>query len=159
MLCDPAASSPLQSSSLVPPRFEQREPLTRQSMSLSMPVRLTLTSVAESRLNSYDSSPAPVSDTVNDSVRALGTDTTGAVGGSKASPPTRERYSSSPTTAGFVSRLATRIIEISDQGVNDFLGSYDEYLERLGDDHLDRAAALQRAKREKREKKAAARAG
>ena len=37
----------------------------------------------------------------------------------------------------FVSRLATRIIEISDQGVNDFLGSYDEYLERLGDDHLD----------------------
>jgi len=58
----------------------------------------------------------------------------------------------------FVSRLATRIIEISDQGVNDFLGSYDEYLERLGDDHLDRAAALSRAKREKREKKAAARA-
>ncbi|MDE2689017.1 MAG: ABC-F family ATP-binding cassette domain-containing protein [Acidobacteriota bacterium] len=61
----------------------------------------------------------------------------------------------------FVSRLATRIIEISDQGVNDFLGSYDEYLERLGDDHLDRTAALQRArqeKREKREKKAAARA-
>ena len=61
----------------------------------------------------------------------------------------------------FVSRLATRIIEISDQGVNDFLGSYDEYLERLGDDHLDRTAALQRAKREKqekRDKKAAARA-
>ena len=56
----------------------------------------------------------------------------------------------------FVSRLATRIIEISDQGVNDFLGSYDEYLERLGDDHLDRAAALERAKREKRDKKAAA---
>jgi len=55
----------------------------------------------------------------------------------------------------FVSRLATRIIEISDQGVNDFLGTYDEYLERLGDDHLDRAAALEREKREKREKKAA----
>ena len=62
----------------------------------------------------------------------------------------------------FVSRLATRIIEISDDGVNDFLGSYDEYLARLGDDHLDRAAALQRAKKErqeKRDKKAAARAG
>ena len=59
----------------------------------------------------------------------------------------------------FVSRLATRIVEISDQGVNDFLGTYDEYLERLGDDHLDRTAALQRAKREKKEKKAAARAG
>ena len=45
--------------------------------------------------------------------------------------------------------------------MNDFLGSYDEYLERLGDDHLDRTAALQRArqeKREKRAKKAAARA-
>ncbi len=55
----------------------------------------------------------------------------------------------------FVSRLATRIVEISDQGVNDFLGTYDEYLDRLGDDHLDRTAALQRAKREKREKKAA----
>ena len=58
----------------------------------------------------------------------------------------------------FVSRLATRIVEISGEGVNDFRGTYDEYLERLGDDHLDRAAALQRAKREKREKKAAARA-
>ena len=59
----------------------------------------------------------------------------------------------------FVSRLATRIIEISAEGVNDFVGSYDEYLDRLGDDHLDRTAALQRAKREKREKKAATRAG
>ena len=58
----------------------------------------------------------------------------------------------------FVSQLATRIIEISAEGVNDFVGSYDEYLDRLGDDHLDRAAALVRAKREKREKKAAARA-
>ncbi len=58
----------------------------------------------------------------------------------------------------FVSRLATRIIEISREGVNDFVGSYDEYLDRLGDDHLDRAAALVKAKRERREKKAAARA-
>ena len=58
-----------------------------------------------------------------------------------------------------MSRLATRIIEISADGVNDFVGSYDEYLDRLGDDHLDRAAALLRAKRAKREKKAAARAG
>ncbi len=58
----------------------------------------------------------------------------------------------------FVSRLATRIIEISAEGVNDFVGSYDEYLDRLGDDHLDRAAALLRAKRDKKERKAAARA-
>ena len=55
----------------------------------------------------------------------------------------------------FVSRLATRIVEISSDGVDDFVGSYDEYLARLGDDHLDRAAALVRAKREKREKKTA----
>ena len=58
-----------------------------------------------------------------------------------------------------VGQLATRIIEISAEGVNDFVGSYDEYLDRLGDDHLDRAAALLRAKRDKRERKAAARAG
>jgi len=58
----------------------------------------------------------------------------------------------------FVSRLATRIIEISHAGVRDFMGSYYEYLDRLGDDHLDRAAALKRAKREKREKKLAVRA-
>ena len=58
----------------------------------------------------------------------------------------------------FVSQLATRIIEISAEGVNDFVGSYDEYLDRLGDDHLDRAAALVRANRERRERKAATRA-
>ncbi len=58
----------------------------------------------------------------------------------------------------FVSRLATRIVEISAEGVNDFLGSYDEYLDRCGDDHLDRGAALSRAKQEERNRKAAARA-
>ena len=58
----------------------------------------------------------------------------------------------------FVSRLATRIIEISADGVNDFVGSYNQYLDRLGDDHLDRAAALSRANRERRERKAATRA-
>ena len=56
----------------------------------------------------------------------------------------------------FVSQLATRIIEISPDGVNDFAGSYDEYLDHLSDDHLDRTAALSRAKREKRKRKAAA---
>ncbi len=58
----------------------------------------------------------------------------------------------------FVSRLATRIIEISSAGVNDFLGTYGEYLDRCGDDHLDRTAALDRARREKRQRQSAARA-
>jgi len=41
---------PLHESSLVPPRFVQEEPFTRQSMSRFMPVRLRLTSVLESSL-------------------------------------------------------------------------------------------------------------
>ena len=52
----------------------------------------------------------------------------------------------------FVSRLATRILEITPRGINDFHGTYDEYLERLGDDHLDAAAVLARAKKEKQRK-------
>jgi ATPase subunit of ABC transporter with duplicated ATPase domains len=50
----------------------------------------------------------------------------------------------------FVQQLANRILEITPDGLRDFQGTYDEYLERLGDDHLDADAALQRAKREKR---------
>jgi ATPase subunit of ABC transporter with duplicated ATPase domains len=53
----------------------------------------------------------------------------------------------------FVSQLATRIFEISPKGINDFPGTYEEYLEKLGDDHLDAEAVL-RMKRE--QKKAAA---
>ena len=37
----------------------------------------------------------------------------------------------------FVDRLATRVIEIRAEGLNDFAGTYQEYLERQGDDHLD----------------------
>jgi ATPase subunit of ABC transporter with duplicated ATPase domains len=55
----------------------------------------------------------------------------------------------------FVSQLATRIFEISPKGINDFVGTYDEYLERLGDDHLDAEAVL-RMKREQKKKAAAA---
>jgi ATPase subunit of ABC transporter with duplicated ATPase domains len=55
----------------------------------------------------------------------------------------------------FVSQLATRIFEISPRGINDFVGTYDEYLERLGDDHLDAEAVL-RMKREQKKKAAAA---
>jgi ATPase subunit of ABC transporter with duplicated ATPase domains len=53
----------------------------------------------------------------------------------------------------FVSQLATRIVEITPKGLNDFRGSYDEYVQRCGDDHLDAEAVLQRARREKRERK------
>jgi ABC-type multidrug transport system ATPase subunit len=55
----------------------------------------------------------------------------------------------------FVSQLATRIFEISPKGYNDFVGTYDEYLERLGDDHLDAEAVL-RMRREQKKKAAAA---
>ncbi|MDX1630478.1 MAG: ABC-F family ATP-binding cassette domain-containing protein [Thermoanaerobaculia bacterium] len=53
----------------------------------------------------------------------------------------------------FVSRLATRVLEISRDGIRDFRGSYEEYLDRCGDDHLDVAVALDRARKEKRESK------
>lgn len=50
----------------------------------------------------------------------------------------------------FVSRLATRILEVTPSGPRDFPGTYDEYLERCGDDHLDAEAVVLKAKREKR---------
>jgi ATPase subunit of ABC transporter with duplicated ATPase domains len=56
----------------------------------------------------------------------------------------------------FVSQLANRVLEISPRGIQDFAGTYDEYLERLGDDHLDAEAVL-RMRREQK-KKAAGRA-
>jgi ATPase subunit of ABC transporter with duplicated ATPase domains len=49
----------------------------------------------------------------------------------------------------FVSQLATRILEITPQGVNDFPGTYEEYLAKAGDDHLDASAAMARAKQQK----------
>jgi ATPase subunit of ABC transporter with duplicated ATPase domains len=54
----------------------------------------------------------------------------------------------------FVSQLANRILEISPKGINDFPGTYEEYLERLGDDHLDADAVL-RQRREQKKKAAA----
>jgi len=50
-----------------------------------------------------------------------------------------------------VSRLATRVLEIAPEGIQDFPGTYDEYLARCGDDHLDVAAVIRKARREKRE--------
>jgi ATPase subunit of ABC transporter with duplicated ATPase domains len=54
----------------------------------------------------------------------------------------------------FVSQLANRVLEISPRGLQDFAGTYDEYLERLGDDHLDAEAVL-RMRREQKKKAAA----
>jgi ABC-type multidrug transport system ATPase subunit len=62
----------------------------------------------------------------------------------------------------FVSQLANRILEISPAGIRDFAGTYDEYVERCGDDHLDAEVVLARARQEKKKesaKKAAARDG
>ncbi len=41
------------------------------------------------------------------------------------------------------------MIEIKVDGINDFPGTYDEYLERCGDDHLDADAVVLKAKKEK----------
>jgi ATPase subunit of ABC transporter with duplicated ATPase domains len=49
----------------------------------------------------------------------------------------------------FVSALATRILEVTEQGFRDFPGTYEEYLGRCGDDHLDAEQVVLRAKREK----------
>ncbi len=38
----------------------------------------------------------------------------------------------------FVSELATRIVELTPEGVNDYRGTYEQYLEHLGEDHLGR---------------------
>ena len=50
----------------------------------------------------------------------------------------------------FVSQLANRIVEISPNGLNDFRGTYEEYIDRLGDDHLDAEAVLLKLRRAKK---------
>ena len=49
----------------------------------------------------------------------------------------------------FVSELATRILEVTPDGFRDFPGTYREYLERCGDDHLDAEAVVLKAKETK----------
>jgi energy-coupling factor transporter ATP-binding protein EcfA2 len=46
----------------------------------------------------------------------------------------------------FVSELATRVVEVRASGLQDFAGTYAEYLAKLGDDHLDGEAVALRAK-------------
>jgi ATPase subunit of ABC transporter with duplicated ATPase domains len=56
----------------------------------------------------------------------------------------------------FVSQLADRILELSASGIQDFRGTYEEYLERCGDDHLDADSVLLRVRRDRRKEKARA---
>ena len=49
----------------------------------------------------------------------------------------------------FVSALATRVLEVTENGFRDFPGSYDDYLAHCGDDHLDASSVALRAKRDK----------
>ncbi|CAN5664735.1 ABC-F family ATPase [soil metagenome] len=49
----------------------------------------------------------------------------------------------------FVSALATRILEVTEEGFRDFPGTYAEYLERRGDDHLDVDAVVLKQKAER----------
>jgi ABC-type proline/glycine betaine transport system ATPase subunit len=53
----------------------------------------------------------------------------------------------------FVSRLATRIVEIKPGEVTDYLGTYEEYVHNSGDDHLDADTVILKARREKRARK------
>ena len=59
----------------------------------------------------------------------------------------------------FVSRLATRVVEISREGVTDYPGTYEEYVHQSGDDHLDADTVVLKARRAKRARKAASASG
>ena len=54
----------------------------------------------------------------------------------------------------FVSRLCTRIIEVTFDGLREFPGGYDEYLQQFGVDHLDREAVARAAQQAKASEKA-----
>jgi ATPase subunit of ABC transporter with duplicated ATPase domains len=59
----------------------------------------------------------------------------------------------------FVGELASRVIELTPAGPNDFPGTYAEYLARCGDDHLDADAVVLKAKRARQPAAAGAPAG
>jgi ATPase subunit of ABC transporter with duplicated ATPase domains len=50
----------------------------------------------------------------------------------------------------FVSELADRIVEITPDGIEDYRGTYDEYIEACGDDHLDADQVILKVKRDKK---------
>ncbi|MBA2246091.1 MAG: ABC-F family ATP-binding cassette domain-containing protein [Gemmatimonadetes bacterium] len=53
----------------------------------------------------------------------------------------------------FVSQLATRVVEISRDGIRDYHGTYEEYVHACGDDHLDADTVVLKARREDRKGK------
>jgi len=53
----------------------------------------------------------------------------------------------------FVSRLATRVVEIKQDDIVDYLGTYEEYVHFCGDDHLDADRVILKAKREKKKER------
>jgi ATPase subunit of ABC transporter with duplicated ATPase domains len=53
----------------------------------------------------------------------------------------------------FVSRLATRVLELTESGINDFIGSYGDYLAHCGDDHLDVESVTLRERRQRHKNK------
>jgi len=54
----------------------------------------------------------------------------------------------------FVGQLATRVVEIRPDRIVDYLGTYEEFVHFLGDDHLDADRVVSKARDEKRGKKA-----
>ena len=50
----------------------------------------------------------------------------------------------------FVGELATRIVEIRPNGIQDYQGTYEEYVHFCGDDHLDADTVVLKAQRQKR---------
>jgi ABC-type multidrug transport system ATPase subunit len=58
----------------------------------------------------------------------------------------------------FVSQLADHIVEITPDGLRIYEGTYEEYVDQCGDDHLDADSVALKVRREKRAKKKKARA-
>ena len=51
-----------------------------------------------------------------------------------------------------VSQLATRIVEVREDGIRDFHGAYEEYVRHCGDDHLDADQVVLKARSQRRRK-------
>jgi ATPase subunit of ABC transporter with duplicated ATPase domains len=54
----------------------------------------------------------------------------------------------------FVGELATRVVEIRADGIRDYQGTYEEYVQACGDDHLDAESVVLKAKKEGRDRRA-----
>jgi ATPase subunit of ABC transporter with duplicated ATPase domains len=59
----------------------------------------------------------------------------------------------------FVSQLANRIVEITPSGLQTFDGTYEEYVAKCGDDHLDAESVALKVRRDRRRKKSGQRSG